>query len=343
MELIIGIVCGLGVGVILFLPALRKKQKIDAANLKEYEIQKNNIKTKLNTLTQKYNDKEKECINLENNLYSLKKDIDIQQKNLIKLRDEENFTREAITSLANTEQKIKTNMEKSIEERSEILAKEYREAEKTYAQEYELVMTEAVEDFTKEWNKKTNELFEINQKIIDKNKIYQAILEDERRKAKEQSERDFYRLNILEENLKEIEKIREITPYLRNPEVLNKVLWSAYYQKPYQELIARLFNSNKPSGVYKIICLPDNKVYIGQSVNVPNRFSEHIKRGLGAEPATKNRLYTAMKQWGVENFTFELLEEVPKEKLNERERYWINYFQSAEFDVGLNGNKGVKE
>jgi hypothetical protein len=37
------------------------------------------------------------------------------------------------------------------------------------------------------------------------------------------------------------------------------------------------------------------------------------------------------------------MEEVPRDKLNERERYWIDYFQSAEFDIGLNGNKGVKE
>lgn len=338
--IIIGILCGLGLGIIIFLPALIRKQRLDTAKLKEYEAREYETRTKLEDLVQECIDKDKERINLESCVDSLKKDVDIQHEALMRLHNEEATARKTLASLADTEQKVKTNMEKSIEERSEALSKEYREAELNYAKEYEIVMIDAVEDFTKEWNKKTSELYEVTQKIADKQAIYQAILEDEQRKAKEEAERDFYRLNVPSEDLSEIEKIREITPYLRNPEVLNKVLWTSYYQKPYQDLISRLFNTNKPSGIYKITCLPDGKIYIGQSVNVPNRFSEHIKRGLGAEPATRNRLYPAMKKWGVENFIFELLEEVPREKLDERERYWIEFFHSAE--VGLNGNKGVK-
>ena len=286
---------------------------------------------------------EKLRINLESCRDNLSKEIDEKHSQVIKLRGEEKVLQANIANLAVTEEQIRTNMETAIEQRSEALSKEYREAELAHAKEYEIIMIDAVEDFNKEWNKKVDELLEIKRQIADKHKIYEAIVEDQRRKARQKADENFCRLTISEEDLKEIEKIREITPYLKNPEVLNKVLWTSYYQKPYQDLIARLFNVTKPSGIYRITCLPDSKIYIGQSVNVPNRFSEHIKRGLGAEPATKNRLYSAMKKWGVENFTFELMEEVPKDKLNERERYWIDYFQSAEFDIGLNGNKGVKE
>jgi len=42
---------------------------------------------------------------------------------------------------------------------------------------------------------------------------------------------------------------------------------------------------------------------------VADRWRQHIKRGIGAEPPTRNKLYPAMLAFGVENFTFELLEE----------------------------------
>lgn len=331
------------IGCLCLVPALLKKRKYDHAYLEELKCQEQERLTHLQHITEETVEYEKLRINLESCRDNLSKEIDEKHSQVIKLRGEEKVLQANIANLAVTEEQIRTNMETAIEQRSEALSKEYREAELAHAKEYEIIMIDAVEDFNKEWNKKVDELLEIKRQIADKHKIYEAIVEDQRRKARQKADENFCRLTISEEDLKEIEKIREITPYLKNPEVLNKVLWTSYYQKPYQDLIARLFNVTKPSGIYKITCLPDSKIYIGQSVNVPNRFSEHIKRGLGAEPATKNRLYSAMKKWGVENFTFELMEEVPKDKLNERERYWIDYFQSAEFDIGLNGNKGVKE
>jgi hypothetical protein len=47
--------------------------------------------------------------------------------------------------------------------------------------------------------------------------------------------------------------------------------------------------------------------YVGQAANVAERWRQHIKRGLGAEAPTRNKLYPAMAQYGVETFTFALL------------------------------------
>ena len=338
--LIIGIISGLGLGLLMCVPALLHKKRLDTAKLKEYEEQKNELQHHIDNLSQEIIEKDKDRINLEGYINNLSNDISQKHERLNELRGEESNLRSTLASLADTEQKVKENMEKSIEKESEILSKEFQQAREDYQKEYNLARQEMVDQFSKTIVNKQAELSLIENAINDKQAIYDAILEMELRKAKEKEERDFYRLNIPKEDLEEIERIRDITPYLRNPEVLNKVLWTSYYQKPYQDLIARQFKDRKPSGIYKITCLPDDKIYIGQSVNVPNRFSEHIKRGLGAEPATRNRLYPAMKKWGVENFIFELLEEVPREKLDERERYWIQFFHSAE--TGLNGNKGVK-
>ena len=47
-----------------------------------------------------------------------------------------------------------------------------------------------------------------------------------------------------------------------------------------------------------------------------------------------------MKEDGCENFTFELLEKVPKEKLKERESYYIDFYDSKKY--GLNTLSGIK-
>jgi len=59
--------------------------------------------------------------------------------------------------------------------------------------------------------------------------------------------------------------------------------------------------------------------YVGQTLNGHERWRQHIKRGVGAEPATRNKLYPAMLEFGVENFTFEWIEDCDAVFLDERE------------------------
>jgi len=75
--------------------------------------------------------------------------------------------------------------------------------------------------------------------------------------------------------------------------------------------------------------------YVGQAVNIADRWKQHIKRGIGADPPTRNKLYPAMLASGVENFTFEIVEECNREKLNDREQYWQEYFGAKEFGYSI--------
>ena len=125
---------------------------------------------------------------------------------------------------------------------------------------------------------------------------------------------------------------------LNNKDCVDKIIWENYFKKEYDKLMSRLFKDNlKHCGIYKITCIPTEKIYIGQSVDIKTRFKDHIKAGLSHSPAS-NKLYSEMQKQGCENFTFEILEEVPRDKLNERESYWINFYRTKEY--GLNGTKG---
>lgn len=65
-----------------------------------------------------------------------------------------------------------------------------------------------------------------------------------------------------------------------------------------------------------------------------------MKAGLGID-ASGNKFYDVMQEQGIDNFTFELLEECSKEQLNEKEAFYIDLYQSL--DYGFNSTKGNKK
>lgn len=77
-------------------------------------------------------------------------------------------------------------------------------------------------------------------------------------------------------------------------------------------------------GIYKITNTVNNKAYIGQSVDINRRWGEH-RRNIGSN---KNPLYLDFKKYGLDNFLFEVIEECDFYDLDEREEYWINYYNS---------------
>lgn len=74
-------------------------------------------------------------------------------------------------------------------------------------------------------------------------------------------------------------------------------------------------------GIYKITN-PSGKIYIGQSVDIKRRFIDY-KKSLKKQQI---RLYNSIKKYGYENHIFEVIEECNIELLNERERYWQDYY-----------------
>ena len=162
-----------------------------------------------------------------------------------------------------------------------------------------------------------------------------AFVEVNKRAEADRTQKDFYRLNIPEDDLNEIAKIKEVLPYLKNQEALNKVLWKVYYEKPYTDLVGRVIGNKQKTGIYKITNIDNNMCYVGQSVNIAERWKQHIKRGMGAETPTRNKLYPAMAAYGVQNFTFEIIQECDKSELDEREDYWQEMLKVKEFGYSI--------
>ena len=83
-------------------------------------------------------------------------------------------------------------------------------------------------------------------------------------------------------------------------------------------------------GIYKIIN-PKGKIYIGQSINIEKRFRGYFKMYCFNQP----RLFNSLKKYGCNNHTFEIIEECLLKCLNERERYWQDFYNVTNKE-GLN-------
>ena len=92
-------------------------------------------------------------------------------------------------------------------------------------------------------------------------------------------------------------------------------------------------------GIYKIQNQINKKCYIGQSINIERRWQDEKRTAF--DQTAKNYNYPisrAFRKYGLENFTFEILEQCPQSELNNKERYWINYYNS--FFNGYNQTLG---
>lgn len=90
------------------------------------------------------------------------------------------------------------------------------------------------------------------------------------------------------------------------------------------------------TGIYKIENVINHKVYIGQSIDITRRLARH--RENMRSPKLNYPLYIDAQIFGIDHFTFDIIEECDINVLNEREKFWINKFNS--FQEGYNQTQG---
>lgn len=165
-----------------------------------------------------------------------------------------------------------------------------------------------------------------------------SLIEAQIREQKLKDEQDFYRIHLSIDAQEDIDKLLRFAKECHSQQPLRKLIWSEYFLKPFGEMAGRILGKDKISGIYKITNIKDGKIYIGQSTDIKTRWSNHIKAALKIDSIAHSRVHDAMGEEGIWNFTFELLEQCPKEKLNEREKYYIEFYQSNTY--GYNKTAG---
>lgn len=137
--------------------------------------------------------------------------------------------------------------------------------------------------------------------------------------------------------------VETVVPRLNNKEVVNKLIWSEYIQSPTKDMLDAILPSKECPGIYKITNMNTKKSYIGRSTNVYKRLQDHIKSSCGIATIADQKIHHAMRDEGIWNFHFDLLEECEKSKLGEREKYYIEFFQTQKYGYNAVAGSSFKE
>ena len=313
--------------IFLYLFSRQKKKYQELKNLQDTEIKKR-FEEENKTFIENYriiqDKKNREIGQLEEIKQQVQREINEKQNfnnSLFKVREEE------LNRLIEEKRKEKEQT------MLVLLEKEKQEKIEQYNQETGRIIADQLvlkASYQAQVDEIKKELDEFSEKRL-------AINEAIRRERELEEAEDFYRIDVPPEDQEDIEVLNTIAPRLRNKEALNKLIYSVFIQRPMDEMIKRITGGRDISGIYKITYLKTGEAYIGKTTNIKKRWGEHVKSALDIGTIAHSSFHNRLKKDGLWNYTFEVLEEVPKEQLTEREKFYIQLYGT---DTQLNMKVG---
>lgn len=317
-----GITIGLGIFCFILVIALWFVLNVKIKDNTKAKDEKNKLEYQISNLKLEKDKLNYEQLNTKNDIKNLKEQINIYTENL----------RQIDETISNSKQRS----QEAFESYCDILDSAYRNTEEEYS-ELEDSLRKAYAIAQEKLLAETSEI----QRELDKIKATRtAAIEAQIREKKIKEQQSFYCLKISDADIADIQKLENIKKTLNKPRVLSMLIWQTWFQKPLKALAANILGTSTVTGIYKITNIITGECYIGQATDTASRWSEHAKCGLGIDTPAGNKLYKAMQEYGLQSFSWELLEKCDRAELNEKERYYIGLYDSVNYGYNiLKGNK----
>lgn len=291
------------------------------------EIQQDKQIQKKQQLEQQIKKKQIQVISLTTKEQNLKNNLKSIQKQLTELtREQDRIFQEQTQIIKKRVQEYKQLVDKSANCYIDEVEKRYEAADAAHVQKMASIKAEQDEAAAALNNLKET------RKIA-----YERVLKQQEVK----DNKDNYRLTPSSQDLHDVHILENIKPNLNKQRILSMLIWQSVWQPIAKKQFPIILQDKTKTGIYRITNIQTDECYIGQAVDVYKRWCQHCKAGLGIDTPAGNKLYKAIQKYGLQNFTFELICECPKEQLNEKENYFIELYQSNLY--GYNGNIGVKK
>ena len=297
----------------------KKFQQEEKRLIKDYEELEAKLAARAKEIQDNYTEKEKW---LKWDLNKLKNDKETLDRHICELKD---FgQRQVDEKIKDYEQLRLTQINHSLE------LEEKRKQELLQRQLDDFIASAA------ETKKSVNEEIEELRSLLEDYKskrdlINQAIVHE--KEIHEQQ--DFYRIVLNESDKEDIQLLNTIEMRLHSREALYKLIYDVFYKKPLNDMINRVLQGKEFCGIYRITNLKTNEAYIGKSTNIKTRWQNHCKTAIGLDGMARTKIHSAMKEYGIDNFSFEVLEKCTKENYSEREKYWINFYETNVYGYNI--------
>ena len=317
-----GITIGLGIFCFILVITLWFVLTVKIKDNTKAKDEKNKLEYQISNLKLEKDKLNYEQLNTKNDIENLKEQINIYTENL----------RQIDETISNSKQRS----QEAFESYCDILDSAYKNTEEEY-NELEDSLREAYAIAQEKLLAETSEI----QRELDKIKATRtAAIEAQIREKKIKEQSSFYCLKISDADIADIQKLENIKKTLNKPRILSMLIWQTWFQKPLKALAANILGTSTVTGIYKITNIITGECYIGQAADVASRWSEHAKCGLGIDTPAGNKLYKAIQEYGLQSFSWELLEKCDRAELNEKERYYIGLYDSVNYGYNiLKGNK----
>lgn len=280
-------------------------------------------------LNQEVDNKNQELLQLNKELETNKTILD---NNIKEKKEQLNDIQNNISKTIDNQKELS---QKAFENYCEVLDNQYKE----YEEEYKTYQENLETSYSNKQLELMRALDETREELDKIKATRAAAIQAQTREKEIEDKLSFYCLTIAETELRDIAVLESIKSKLVNPRILSMLIWQTYWQKPLNRLIADVVGTGTMSGIYKITNVKTKECYIGQAVSISDRFKQHCKAACGIDTPAGNKLYKAMQEYGIQNFSWEVLERVPAIQLNEKEAYYINLYDSKNY--GYNSNIGI--
>ena len=216
---------------------------------------------------------------------------------------------------------------------------DFKKKKKLLQEQYEQMQKDLKNNFLLNQADYQNQIEEYKKELLSFQKQKAATIEANLREQVLKDNPNNFVLGLTDDEKHDVEFLNQLRPKLVFPQVVGKIIWSTFIKDKLKTLSDKLLDETRICGIYKITNIRTSECYIGQSVDVRKRWQQHCKEGVGAVSAfNRNQLYTAMQNYGIYNFSFELLEKCNPEELNQKEAFYIQTYNSNKF--GYNQTRG---
>lgn len=325
--IIIAILIGFIIGMLIYFLVPQKKKIDDRFNLAIKDISK--------AAEELYNKElQEKTQKIEQDIAEIEKQKKQLLDNYIKaVADFEETYKKKAEDKKETIEKIMNDQIQAIKDENNRQRIELDKQKKEIFDNYGEVVKEYEEKKARAKEKYDKVMEEYDDTIAKKKEEIQNLIDQFKKDEEAREETDFYRIAIPESFKDDIAKLKSIAAQLSKPSTLYKLIWKEYYENSFNAMTGRVLgNDADKSGIYKITNIKNQMVYIGQTkAGFKNRWRTHAKRAVKAEEGTSNRLYQEMWNEGLENFTFQVIEICNKDNLTEREKFYIDFYNSKDY------------
>ena len=329
-------ICLIIIGFLAF--KLFQKQKIDKTNLELYRKDLSAAQDEFKQVLKDTSAAEAELqiakdatVHEQQKLAECKRDIqnalDTYQ-NILDIRMKE------IDNVIEEESKRRTEaLEETFHEKRANQQLMYQEAQAECEKQIQKIKDEA----NQEYIETTNAIVSFRAAKAELKQKFDGIINGLMQYEKEQQEKLFYTIQLPEEYQEDIEfLLTTVAAKVQHPDIISKLVWQEYVKPNLEDTFKRIEIKAEP-GIYKLTSLINGKCYVGKSVDVKKRISDHFKSVVGIKSIADQAVHHAILKEGFWNWQIEILTYGEKEQLNDLEKYYIEFFKAQEFGYNKTG------